>query len=79
MTDQIFMPIEEDCLIDDRQVSKITSMSISWPRQERFKRRQNHPHVFTIDPIMVGSSPRYRLSDVREWLLSLNSEEKADA
>ena len=31
-------------------------------------RRAGLTHALTIDPIMIGSRPRYRLADVEAWL-----------
>ena len=59
-------------LINDAQVSDYLSMSRSWIRKERYNRRHNLPHSLTIDPTMVGTSPRYRLSDIEEWMANLS-------
>ncbi len=37
-------------------------------RGQRFKRRHGQPNVFDVDPVMVGSVPRYRRTDVLAWL-----------
>ncbi|MBT6361707.1 MAG: hypothetical protein HOJ67_05875 [Rhodospirillaceae bacterium] len=58
-------------LLDDGYIAHDTSMSKSWVRQERHKRRHGLPHILTIDPVMIGSSPRYRRSDYLEWIESL--------
>ena len=58
-------------LIDDVAVAALVSMSRSWVRVERFNRRHGLPHIFTLDPVMLGSSPRYRLEDVECWVSSL--------
>jgi hypothetical protein len=43
-------------------------MSRPWIRKQRMSRRAGLPHVLGIDPIMIGSRPRYRLADVEAWL-----------
>ncbi len=58
-------------LIDDVAVAALVSMSRSWVRAERFNRRHGLPHIFTLNPVMVGSSPRYRLEDVENWISCL--------
>jgi len=49
-------------------------MSRSWVRKERFNRRRGLPHTLTIDPVMIGSTPRYRQSEVMDWVESLKNE-----
>ena len=55
-------------LYDDRQISAVLRISRSWIRKQRMYRRQGLPHVLTIDPVMIGSVPRYRVSDVHAWV-----------
>ncbi len=55
-------------LVDDAYIAKRLSMSRSFIRKQRFLRRRGLPHVFDIDPVMIGSSPRYRLEDVLAWI-----------
>lgn len=62
-------------LMNDRDVSRITAMSQSWVRRQRMMRRQGLEHVFDIDPVMLGSSPRYRQSDVDSWLSRLGGNQ----
>ena len=58
-------------LMNDYSIAEMLSMSVSWVRKQRWLRRGGQPHVLTIDPIMIGSAPRYRVSDVEAWLASL--------
>jgi len=58
-------------LVDDRAIAHITSMSPSWVRKQRWLRRHNQEHIFTITPIMIGTSPRYRIEDVEAWINEL--------
>ena len=55
-------------LVDDVYIAKRLSMSRGWVRKQRFNRRRGLLHVFDIDPVMIGSVPRYRLEDVRAWI-----------
>ncbi len=57
-------------LVDDAYIAKRISMSPGWVRKQRFNRRHGLPHVFDIDPVMIGSAPRYRLEDVLAWISS---------
>jgi hypothetical protein len=51
-------------LISDRDIAEHLSMSKSWVRQQRLLRRRGEPHFLTIDPVMIGTSPRYRVEDL---------------
>ncbi len=58
-------------LINDKTVSRLISMSCSWIRRERMRRRRGEFHVFTVTPVTIGNSPRYRFVDVAAWMSSL--------
>ena len=62
---------EERSLIDDRRVAELVCLSRSWVRQQRLRRRRGLPHAFTIDPVIIGSIPRYPLDEVYEWIRNL--------
>ena len=55
-------------LVDDAYIAKRLSISRSWVRKQRFLRRQGRPHFLDIDPVMIGSVPRYRVEDVGAWI-----------
>lgn len=59
------MPIE---LCSDSDLASLLRISRSWVRKQRMYRRAGLTHALTIDPIMIGSRPRYRLADVEAWL-----------
>ena len=59
-------------LLSDTHVADFLSMSKSWVRKERFNRRHGLHHALDIDPIYVGSSPRYRFEDVVAWIEKQN-------
>lgn len=62
-------------LINDQGVAEITSMSTGWVRNQRWRRKHDEEHSLTIDPVMIGSSPRYRLDDVMAWVDGLGGEQ----
>lgn len=66
--------IKEKRLLTDRDIARLLSVSHSWARKQRFDRRHGLRHVLTIDPVMVGCLPRYRVEDVEVWISSLTSE-----
>ena len=61
----------ESVLIGDRAVASKLSMSQSWVRGQRHLRKRELPHTLEIDPVMIGSSPRYLISDVEAFIESL--------
>ena len=64
----------EQSLLKDKEVAKVVGFSPEWVRQQRMKRRRGEGHTFTLDPILIADSPRYRMKDVLEWLKSLQPE-----
>ncbi|MAF98248.1 MAG: hypothetical protein CMH26_06400 [Micavibrio sp.] len=58
-------------LLCDKEVARLLGMSAQWVRAQRHKRRKGLEHNFTIDPVMIGSSPRYRRKDINDWLGNL--------
>jgi hypothetical protein len=57
-----------DQLLADRDIARALSISPVTIRKQRFERRHGLPHWFTVDPVMVGSAPRYRASEVFAWI-----------
>mgnify|MGYP000530666893 FL=1 len=62
----------EPIFLNDSAVAETVCMSPSWVRVERHKRRKGLPHTLNIDPVMIGSSPRYRMEDVEAFIEGLN-------
>jgi hypothetical protein len=67
----------ESNLIGDGEISRQLCVSRSWVRKQRFHRRHQMPHVLDIDPVILGSMPRYRLEDFNQWLGLLATENRA--
>ena len=65
---------KDSVLISDADIAGMLGMSRSWVRKERLNRRRGLPHTLTIDPVMIGSVPRYRQSEVMDWVASLENE-----
>ena len=63
-------------LYADADLSVTLRISRSWIRKQRMYRRHGLPHCLTIDPVMIGSVPRYRASDVEAWLSSQSTQAK---
>jgi len=58
-------------LICDKEVARLIGMSPSWIRVQRWKRRKGEEHTFIVDPVLIGTSPRYRVDDINAWIASL--------
>ena len=58
--------------LNDTAIAETVCMSPSWVRVERHKRRKGLPHTLNIDPVMIGSSPRYRMEDVEAFIEGLD-------
>mgnify|MGYP000038220784 CR=1 FL=1 len=63
----------EPIFLNDSAVAETVCMSPSWVRVQRYKRRNGLPHTLNIDPVMIGSSPRYRVEDVEAFIKELTS------
>ena len=60
-------------LLCDKDVAKLLRISASWVRQQRFRRRRGDEHVFTVEPVLLGSVPRYRAEEIEEWIDDLSN------
>lgn len=54
--------------VGDGWVAAQIGMKISTIRVQRFNRRHGRPHWLDIDPVFIGSKPRWRRADVVAWL-----------
>ena len=62
------MAANAEQLVDDRAIARLLTLSPEWVRKQRFLRRHRLDHIFTVDPVMIGSVPRYRLAEVLSWI-----------
>lgn len=66
--------------LSDAEIADELKMSRSWVRKQRWLRRKGDEHVLTLDPVMIGSVPRYRTDEVEAWIDRLGGlQERADA
>ncbi len=56
---------------NDRDIARLLGMSPGWVRTQRYFRRHGRCHALAIDPVQLGTSPRYRREDVEEWIAAL--------
>lgn len=61
----------EPAFYTDKDVARLFSMSPSWVRVQRHKRKHELDHVLAIDPIYIGSSPRYIKTGIDALIASL--------
>lgn len=66
---------------NDKEVARLLGMSVSWVRVQRFNRRHGKPHVLDLDPVQLGSSPRYERTAIEQFIAKLvdDSKQTADA
>ena len=57
--------------LSDKDLAELVRMSPSWVRKQRHLRFKGENHSLTIEPIYIGSSPRYLNTTVQEWLKGL--------
>jgi hypothetical protein len=65
---ELDMAANAEQLVDDRAIARLLTLSPGWVRKQRFLRRHRLDHIFTVDPVMIGSVPRYKLADVLAWI-----------
>jgi hypothetical protein len=66
--------VTDKTFVDDKHIAGELLVSPSWVRGQRRKRRRGLPHYLTIDPVLVGSMPRYLAEDFAEWMETLKPE-----
>ncbi len=57
--------------LSDKDLANILGLSPSWCRRQRYLKGKGEPHFFTVEPVYIGSSPRYKASEVKSWLDAL--------
>ena len=61
-----------DRLAGDAEIATRLSMSRSWVRKQRHRRKHGKSHFLTIEPVMVGGkSPRYWATEVDAFIETL--------
>ncbi|HJT43945.1 MAG TPA: hypothetical protein VJ750_10640 [Rhizomicrobium sp.] len=68
---------EEPELITDKDIARRAGFSPEWVRLQRHHRRHGRPHVLDIDPVIVGSKPRYLAEDVNAWFAGVKAHKEA--
>ena len=68
----------ETIFLSDKEIAFELRMSRSWVRKQRWLRRCGEDHVFTVDPILIGNTPRYRRDEVEAWINGLAEQTEQD-
>ena len=61
----------EPAFLTDKDVARRLSLSPSWVRGQRHKRRKCLPHILDLEPRYIGSSPRYVASEIEAFVASI--------
>jgi hypothetical protein len=64
---------KEVAFLSDLQIGKLLGFSGEWVRQQRYFRRHGKKHSLQIDPIYIGTKPRYRATEIFAWIERLNA------
>ena len=59
--------------LSDKDIAGMLSVSPSWVRKQRHLRNKGEDHSLTVDPIYIGSSPRYLDTQIQEWLKEIST------
>ena len=71
ISDQIEFAHSDTSFVTDKWLAGELKMAVPTIRSQRHKRRHGQRHWLDLDPVMIGSKPRYRLSDAKSWLAQL--------
>lgn len=63
--------IQDQQLLSDRDVARCLSLSPSWVRGQRHKRRHGQPHILTVDARYIGSCPRYVRAEIDAFVQTI--------
>ena len=55
----------------DKDIACRLNLSPQWVRGQRHKRRRGEPHIFTLNPRYIGTSPRYLADEVEAFIASI--------
>lgn len=55
----------------DKEVARKLSLSASWVRVERHKRRKGLPHTLNVDPRYIGKCPRYLRTEIDAFVTAI--------
>ncbi len=65
-------------LLNDHSLAELLDVSVAWVRLQKHLRKYGKEHSLGVDPILIGKTRRYRLSDVEAWLAKQEHEQAAN-
>ena len=65
-------------LLCDSDIASLLRMSRSWVRKQRMLRRAGLAHVLAVDPIMIGTCPRYSRAEIEAWLAQEYAQQRVN-
>ena len=57
----------EPAFLTDKDVARKLSLSPSWVRGQRHKRKMGQPHILTVDARYIGTCPRYVAREIEAF------------
>ena len=60
-------------LVNDSEIASMFSMSTGLVGNQRWRRKLGEDQTLMVDPVMIGSAPRYRLDEFRNWIGGLEA------
>jgi hypothetical protein len=60
--------LEKSAFVNDVWLADQLLMSVATIRSQRFRRRHGLDHWLHLDPVMIGSKPRYDRAKAELWL-----------
>ena len=61
----------ESAFLTDKEVARILSLSASWVRGQRYKRRHGQPCTLDLEPRYIGSCARYVRDEVDAFVAAI--------
>lgn len=61
----------ESVFYSDKDVARRLSLSPAWVRGQRHKRKHGLPHILTLEPRYIGSTPRYVAKEVDAFIATI--------
>lgn len=61
----------EPTFFTDKDVARRLSLSPSWVRGQRHKRRKGLPHILNVDARYIGSCPRYVAGEIDAFVAAI--------
>ncbi|PZO78697.1 MAG: hypothetical protein DI626_11835 [Micavibrio aeruginosavorus] len=62
--------------LKDKEIANDLGMSVSWVRVQRHLRVKGLAHVFEVEPVYIGRSPRYPREAYEAWKTGMKGGEQ---